>query len=789
MPYLTVPTKGGRCIHPVSSRTLLGRGPECSICLDDVRASRQHAEIYKRGGNYFLRDIGSTNGTFVGGVQVVEPVMLEDGVEVSIGETTLLFTRGAPKEGSVKAVSHAPLPEARTLCKTTVGMGELSLEDENAEPRGATVKKERGKDGLPPGTTTVPLNRFAVCRDNEDDASAGARKQTVTILRLGGRLQGLYRLLREAAACRDEDSLLQVMVRVPAETLPGARVSILFERNAAGTKSGRGRRRKKPPDDTEETLPPVPWREPENSRGRRTSRLFSGTAAALHTALTAYTRRHAVALATEDIVYEKRGRRKKTTGIGTAVSEKESQAEAENGSGGKGRERRISLLLAPLRNGNEFLGWLAAERTIRYEDRNDNKTRRGRATRIRHTPFVEEDLDFLAAAAQPLADLWAAVRRQERKRGETTRLRAASQTAIAAAGESVVPLAIRETVSELVASDTSVLLVGEDGTETEAVARFIHDRSPRRERPFLTFDCKTTSGGKPEEELFGQGRDSFGNSSAKRQGSMEAAAGGTLFLKNVAYLPPAVQTKLLHALETRKTTRTGEVRLRRVGCRILASVVETSTAAAAPERLRRKLRERLAAVRLRLPPLRERKEELPELCKHLLGTARNEFNLSPEALAFLTAYRWPGNERELRCVLERMMLLARWKNRNKPGEQDADESVTLLAADVPLDIRVAVVGAGEKLESPDKQIGRGKRAANTPEVVAGHGTGWGDAFVVPAGKVCPTNKLQFEYARWVLEQVGGNKSRAAELLGVQRSTLYAWTEWREKSTPAKTRRK
>jgi NtrC-family two-component system response regulator AlgB len=209
-----------------------------------------------------------------------------------------------------------------------------------------------------------------------------------------------------------------------------------------------------------------------------------------------------------------------------------------------------------------------------------------------------------------------------------------------------------------------VLLRGENGTGKGVLARALHAFGPRRERPFVVVNCPTLSAELLASELFGHARGSFTGAVRDQPGRVEAAEGGTLFLDEIAELPPALQAKLLRFLQERQFERVGEVRTRTADVRVVAATNRELEKEVAEGRFREDLLYRLNVLELTVPPLRERREDLPELAQALVAFAARSFgraapSIGEEALAALAAHPWPGNVRELKNVLERALILGK----------------------------------------------------------------------------------------------------------------------------------
>ncbi len=210
----------------------------------------------------------------------------------------------------------------------------------------------------------------------------------------------------------------------------------------------------------------------------------------------------------------------------------------------------------------------------------------------------------------------------------------------------------------------NVLIQGESGTGKELVARAIHDQSPRWDMPFLPINCAAIPESLLESELFGHEKGAFTGAVAARQGMMEIAGGGTLFLDEVGEMSLGLQVKLLRALEQKEVIRVGGSEVIRVDVRIIAATNQDLKAKVAEKRFREDLFYRLNVFHIAVPPLRERREDIPKLAGHFLREIARENNvpakrLSAGARIALLTYRWPGNVRELRNAMETASLVAK----------------------------------------------------------------------------------------------------------------------------------
>ena len=225
--------------------------------------------------------------------------------------------------------------------------------------------------------------------------------------------------------------------------------------------------------------------------------------------------------------------------------------------------------------------------------------------------------------------------------------------------------AMRETLSivdRVSASRSTVLITGESGTGKELVARAIHFSSPRKDEPFVAVNCMAFNAGVLESELFGHEKGSFTGAVAMRRGRFEQADRGTLFLDEIGELPPDLQVKLLRVLQERVFERVGGTEPVKVDIRIVAATNKDLAKMVEEGRFREDLYYRLNVVQIHIPPLRERREDIPLLVSHFIAQIASENGITPksftqEAQNYLLGYEWPGNIRQLQNVIERCMVM------------------------------------------------------------------------------------------------------------------------------------
>jgi DNA-binding NtrC family response regulator len=280
------------------------------------------------------------------------------------------------------------------------------------------------------------------------------------------------------------------------------------------------------------------------------------------------------------------------------------------------------------------------------------------------------------------------------------------------------------TVARVAASRATVLLAGESGVGKDMIARAIHHHSPRREKPFVKINCTAIPENLMESELFGYEKGAFTGANQAKPGKFEQADGGTVFLDEIGDVPPSIQVKLLRVLQEREFERLGSNKTCHIDVRVVAATNVDLRAALEEGTFREDLYYRLNVVPIDIPPLRERREDIPFLVVHFLKKLETAQTLSDEAMDKLVQHHWPGNVRELENVIERSVLLA-------PGE-------TLRAADIKIDMRPA----SSSTAAP--------------------------AFL-PEGMTL--DEYEQSLIREALKRASGNKSQAARLLGLTRNAL------------------
>jgi len=390
-------------------------------------------------------------------------------------------------------------------------------------------------------------------------------------------------------------------------------------------------------------------------------------------------------------------------------------------------ERGGAVLIAPLISGDELIGALGV---IGKEERGETVG-----------SFVDDDLRFIASLAaiaaaaidnsrsfEKLNRVRQSLESENRSLREKMRRDYSDRLMI---GDSPEMQRVIDLVARVSESQANVMIRGESGTGKEMVARLVHLNSPRRDKPFIAINCAALPETLLESELFGIER-GVATGVEARPGKFELAQGGTVFLDEIGDIPITLQAKLLRVLQEREIEKLGGRRKIKVDVRILTATHRDLEEMIENGEFRQDLYYRLRVVEIELPPLRDRRQDIPKLVRYFLDRygrreGRKEITIAPEALDQILSYPFPGNVRELENLIEGAVALAR----------------------------------GSLIEIADLHLPEAASEPRPPGIVEG----------------LPTlRQLELRYVAKVLEQTGGNMSRASKILGIDRKTLYRWRD-------------
>jgi two-component system, NtrC family, response regulator HydG len=346
-------------------------------------------------------------------------------------------------------------------------------------------------------------------------------------------------------------------------------------------------------------------------------------------------------------------------------------------------------------------------------------------------PLDDGDLEFLYALAHQAAPFFVTVEREQKLTRDVERLRAQTGESSTLIGVSLAMKALRTQVREAAETDLNCLILGETGTGKELAARMIHDISARANEPFVVLNCAAIPHELMESELFGHMKGAFTGAHQDKTGRFEQANGGTLFLDEVGDLSPHHQAGVLRAIEQGTFHRIGSEQESRVNVRVVAATNRDLNTMMRDESYRSDLYHRLNGFEIKMPALRDRKEDIPELAKHFLELGRERAKrplegFTNDAFEHLQKFSWPGNVRELKSVVDRAIALCK-----------------------------------EKRIGPENLVVAPPIGATTPAAAA-------------TGAYSPRtlSEVEKDHIAATLTECGGNVREAAKILGIGRSTLY-----------------
>ena len=647
----------------------VGRDQTMDLVLDDPLVSRQHAVITSKGDDFIIQDVGGRNPLRVNSRVVVRHV-LSDGDEIILGGAQIRFWGRSTKKNGTKG-STAKV-SANGQASSIAGAEPVDTDSESSSGAGSVVDARE---------TLQHFRDSPELLSSEDTMSGSVVEEIVDTNLPPSQPQRNLRILRNFSELirnlSDRQKLLESALHSVFDTLD-ARCGLIGFFGPSGQ--------------LEVCVQRMPVGAPSGSAGDRIAPVsYSPT-------IVDRVRREGIAILFGDDQESAAGPRDETLRAGLDSRSL--------------KQLRIkSAMCFPLFRADEVCGILYI----------DDRGRKGR--------FSQDDLYF----ANILSNLISlAVEKEalyERIHDENLELRSILSQKNRLIGVSSALKKVQRKVKRVAAFDTTVLIMGESGTGKELVARAIHDRSPRRSKPFIAVNCAAIPETLLESELFGYARQSgiSGSDPKGKPGKFEQADGGTIFLDEIGDMSLSTQAKILRVLEDRVVDRLGGVAGRRVDLRIIAATNKVLGEAVNEGQFREDLYYRLKVFQVDLPALRERREDILPLAQHFLsmlelgGRAADErgpIELSPRAKELLLAYHWPGNIRELKHGIEEAVLLSNGR--------------TIYPENLSRDLR--------RDDNPQ-----------------------------PFGTL---SEVEAQHIRRVLQSVNWNERRASEMLGINRSTLY-----------------
>lgn len=660
--------------------TAIGRAPANTIVLKDDRCSRAHAEIRfdEEQDAWFLKDLHSRNGTLVNGRKIDSEAefRLSPNDNLMLGQSHLMFLnelRELPSDGSGSSFQIPPTLEVeppKPDSSSIFGNSHvLSASQDVAEETMITCRRDKARL-----LETIDLDRQNI--------------SNTTGKRIRRSIANLCRLAIEISRVGEQKAKLELALQYLLRELPVNHAAILLL-----------------PSPCEENFPiaslEVKAALASESRPSLTGKQTGYQKVSDYLAQTVLESRNAV------IARHVRG----DSILGRRNSE--------------GIIETTSVICAPIFAENRRWGILHVY-----------------STDLTKVPDVQ-DLDFTIGVAEILGIMFENLSEQDqlaeslnRARNENADLRKQLGVQSEIIGTSPAVQEVTEQIALAANSRATVLIRGESGVGKELVARAVHFSSPRKKAPFICLNCAVLSEDLLASELFGHERGAFTGATDRKIGKFEAANGGTLMLDEIGEMGLSIQAKFLRVLEGHPFERVGGTKPISVDVRVIAATNRDLEQEVMAGRFRKDLFFRLRVVEILVPPLRQRTTDIPILSEHFFRhfraeTGRKLKGFSPEALARLQEYAWPGNIRELKNVIERAVVLAR----------------------------------GTFIEASDLLLSN--------LMAEGDGAPGPKTFVAVPQEFCPRTieEIELEHIRKTLEFTDGNKSRAAQLLGIERTTL------------------
>lgn len=686
----------------------IGRSSECEVAVRDERVSRKHAHIHPSEEGWLITDFGSRNGTQVDGQSIAGPRLLVEGNVISVGGCNMTFTQSL----SAGFASQKRQLERGAWLDSPTGLDHQATQELNSSG---------GPQDPSAVSSPIIVERLASSKWSSSsivDPRLAERAMRATDA-ASEKWNFFYRVVFALVSCESPDAAAQVALDQLLEQLQLSSGGIVTIEAAEAS----------PALGLATTATPARATSARASKPGTSSVGVQPVMAVLAARQANGGTYHRVSdFLVETVISERR-----------AVLARNVQDDAQLSMAREsGRRETVSIICAPLRERNGDQERVSGLLHV-YSTANER-------------PLTHSDLELAVGVADNLAIALSRQRAGERlaedlkqTRRKLDQLEEQFELTSEMVGHSRAIALVEQAIERAAPTAATVLIRGESGVGKELVARAVHRQSKRRQGPFVCLNCAALAPTLLESELFGHEKGAFTGATDRKIGKFEAADGGTLLLDEIGEMIPELQAKFLRVLEGEPFERLGGNKPIRTDVRVIAATNRNLEEAIAAKQFRADLYFRLRVIEIEIPPLRERLQDVPELVEHFLKllkqhAGRKIVGVEPQALELMCRYHWPGNIRELRNVIERAVVLG------------ADTTINV--DDLSLS-PLAAPATAKPLQPSAAEPERG-----------GGGSGAAQVF-----EPLPLADVERAHIQAMLEHVRGNKSKASQLLGIERSTL------------------
>ncbi len=701
---------------------VIGRSSQSQVVIRSDQCSRAHAELQHAKGEWIVRDLGSRNGTVVNGETIKTPAKLREQDVISVAGYQMTFVR---QVADAFSSDSSPLPPRSSGLPTELADTQVRVNPADSLSDVELETLRRAAHNPPPGQPLTPPTDGE--RAQHERAQIMERRRRSAILE-----PGELDLSRTAMASSSEASLLRTAFALARGESPEQVAQIALEalNRASGTAAGAVLVATK--------------------KQQAASSAFNGLTALATTSRPGHSYRSLSEKLASTVLTSGEAILARNIEDDLALASRDSQGELST----------TSALCAPIVINQKVVGLLHV-----YSSKDEPELT---------GQHLELALAIAANLALALEHLWRErqlktnLRRSEQ---QLAKLREQLGEQVFIVGESEPILEIQRQVARAAPTAATVLVRGESGVGKELIAAALHHASPRRNGPFVCLNCAALSPSLLESELFGHEKGAFTGATERKIGKFEAADGGTLMLDEIGEMSPEIQSKFLRVLEGQAFERVGGNAAIRVDVRVVAATNRDLEEAVREGKFRSDLYFRLNVVELRVPPLRERGADVLLLAEHFLSRFRSEMGrrldaFSQSAKQKLLAYHWPGNIRELKNAVERAVVLC-------PGPNIEADDLLLSNLSVPGQPSHHQPSHHQPSHhQPSQSPGSSEGAQSAQSLTANSSppasTG---ALYDDDGNPLALALLERQHIERVLQHTSGNKSQAARILGIERSTL------------------